>query len=168
MEKKRRRKNIYTNKEIPEKTQKTSSQMGEANQIMAVLREVEEMQAWKIAILKTVNASDESLDVIGEYVNVLIREFRKGNPTEENIEVLRQLNRGHGGMKIALVKLQVALEDTYDNVDGWMQAENTERTRRKQKIRKLLEKALEIAERVKMHEEGEKLEAVVKLWKETE
>ena len=136
-----------------------------AVQLLCGLSEVEGIQRWKIMILRTIAACGESADAMGKYVDVLIEEFRRGRPTAVDIDELGLLNKEQSSVKIAIIKIQVELEGVYRTVEDWMRQEHAEKERRKEKMKSVMDKALETAALAKrMHERGEKLEELVKMW----
>lgn len=136
-----------------------------AKQLLNWLEEIEEMQVYKMMVLRVVNACEESATVIGAYVDILITEFQRGNPTASDIEALRVLNQTHGRILIAVVHLRVELEKIYETTSKWMGLGQNERDQRKVQMKGAMDKALEIAEDARrLHEDGEHLERVVKEW----
>ena len=145
------------------------NEMEIARGLMNQLEEIEEMQEYKIMILKVTSACEESATVIGSYIDILIAEFKEGKPTAEDIEELRGLNQTHGRILIAVTRLRAELEGIYKTTEEWMKLERRERNRRGIQMRTAMTKVLEIAAKAKkLHEGGELLERVVRSWKEGE
>ena len=140
-----------------------------ARKLMSRLEEIEEMQEYKIMILKVTSACEESATMIGSYIDVLIAEFKEGRPTAENIETLRLLKQTHGRVLIAVVHLRAELEGIYETTEEWMELGQRDRRRRGILMKAAMDKALEIAAEAKgLDEGGELLGDVVRSWKEGE
>ena len=140
-------------------------EMETGRQLLKWLGEIEEMQNYKMMILRTVGACEESATVIGSYVDILIAEFKKGKPTADDIEALRELNQTHGRILIAVVHVRVELEKIYESTSKWMKLSRQERDQRKVSMWATMDKALEIAEDARqLHEGGERLERIVREW----
>ena len=136
-----------------------------ARKLLAQLSEIEEMQAYKMTILRTANACDESAHVVGSYVDTLITEYRMGAPTAQNIEALRQLNQIHGRVLMAVVRLRAEVAGIYESAEKWMQLSRGSRQLKNMQMKLAMDKALEIAAAAKvMHEESETLGEVVRSW----
>ena len=136
-----------------------------ARKLLARLNEIEEMQAYKMTILRTANACDESAHVVGAYVDTLITEYRVGTPTAQNIEALRRLNQIHGRVLMAVVRLRAEVAGIYESAEKWMQLDRGSRQVKNRQMKLAMDKALEIAAVAKiMHEESETLGGIVRSW----
>ena len=134
-----------------------------ARWLLRRLREVEAMQKYKMIILRAAEACEETASVVGAFVDALIAEFQRGDPTTDEIETLRLLNQAHGQISIAVVQLRVKVSGIYETVEKWIQSEQRERRRRQMQMRAAMEEVLEIATEAKrLHGIGEVLEQKIK------
>lgn len=130
-----------------------------ARWLLRRLREVEAMQKYKMLILRAAEACEESASVVGAFVDALIVEFQRGDPTTDEIETLRLLNQAHGQISIAVIQLRVKVSGIYETMEKWIQSEQRERRRRQVQMRAAMEEVLEIAiEAKRLHGIGEALE----------
>ena len=129
------------------------------------LADLEIIQLMKLKAVRVMNACEDSARVVGPYVDVLIRAFRRGQPSWQDIDKLRELNRVQGEVEMDIIRLRVVMEGIFSTVDAWWERKIEERARKVLEMDQAMDCVLQIARKAReLLEACEELKRLIQGW----